>query len=596
MFLRMLGCWLVVASLCVAPSSSVASASFEALLQQAEAARSANPETFQQLLQRLDALQQQATPAQREQLHYLQIYATAYAGDYKSAIEAARKLIETSDTVDIKVRAGALIVNSCAITRQFTEGLRQLDRTLPLIDQVENTEVRQHALFAAAQLYSQIGQYRLGLKFAERLLLEPVSGRTGCFVGQLRLEMLQHLGELPADDPSIMQVVDQCMDQGEATVANFTRSTLAQNWAAQGQRDRAVALLQTNMSGIEATHYPRLISEIHALLAKWLLADGDIAGAEQHARAAIAQSTGITNSLPLVTAYETLYEIANERGETAQALRYYRRYAEVDKAYLNDVKAREMAYQVVRQETALKTQQNAQQIELLNQQNQVLQLRQQVSEQSAQNSRLLIALLAVLLLSIGYWAWRVKRGQHALRRLAQTDALTGVCNRQHFTRLAQDSLARCAQRGEPAALVMFDLDHFKNVNDSFGHVTGDWALKRVADTCKGFCRQTDHLGRLGGEEFAILLPGSDLQAATRLAEDCRVGIADIDTGESGHTFAISASFGVAATTLSGYDLATLMVRSDKMLYCAKREGRNRVCTDSRVSQTPQAMASELGSL
>ncbi len=76
---------------------------------------------------------------------------------------------------------------------------------------------------------------------------------------------------------------------------------------------------------------------------------------------------------------------------------------------------------------------------------------------------------------------------------------------------------------------MFDLDHFKSINDNYGHVTGDWVLKHVAKTCSELCRRVDYFGRLGGEEFAILLRGCDLKAATRIADDCRMRIARIDS-------------------------------------------------------------------
>ena len=125
---------------------------------------------------------------------------------------------------------------------------------------------------------------------------------------------------------------------------------------------------------------------------------------------------------------------------------------------------------------------------------------------------------------------------------------------------------------------MFDLDHFKSINDRFGHDTGDWVLKQVADACRTVCRRIDHIGRIGGEEFAILLSRCDLRDATRAAEDCRMRVASIDTRSSGHKFLVTASFGVTASPLSGYDLAKLLSHADKMLYRAKREGRNRVCT------------------
>jgi diguanylate cyclase (GGDEF)-like protein len=267
-----------------------------------------------------------------------------------------------------------------------------------------------------------------------------------------------------------------------------------------------------------------------------------------------------------------MYEIAEEQGDLAATLSYFRQYAEADKAYLNEVKARELAYQIVRHETLQQTQQ----IELLNRQNEVLQLQQQVQQQNAQNTRLLVLLLLLLLASIAFWAYKTKRVQMSLRRMAETDALTGICNRHHFTQQSELALAQCARAGEDVALVMFDLDHFKSINDRYGHATGDWVLKQVVAVCAPVCRQIDYFGRIGGEEFAILLIGIDTRSAKRLAEDCRVRIAGIDSSDSGYRFNASASFGVTTTALSGYDLAKMLSHADKMLYRAKHGGRNRV--------------------
>ena len=567
--MRALVLWLVAASLCLIPTLGIASTQVEAMLQQAETMRSANPENFEQLLLQL---RQRATLKQQEQLDFLNAYAQGYAGHYEVAIKDARRLLESSSDVDLQFRAGMLMVNCHALLRQFTEGLRQLDQTLPLIDKVKNLEWRLNGLGVASFLYNQIGQYKLGLHFADQILSQPAPERTQCFAGHGRLEALQNLTALPTDDVSITRVIDKCTGQVEMAMANFVRGILARKWAVQGKRDEAIDLLQEHLAEVEATRYPRLIGEIQSLLAELLLAKGDIAGAEDHARAAIAHSASLANSPPLVVAYKTMYEIAQRRHDLVAALSHYRSYAEADKAYLNDVKARELAYQIVRHETQQKTQE----IELLNRQNQVLQLQQRVGKQSAQNTKLLVILLLLSLALIGYWAYGIKRRQMSLRRLAETDALTGVSNRRHFTQQSERALTTCAQTGEPAALVMFDLDHFKAINDSYGHVTGDWVLTRVAEACKTFCRRVDHFGRLGGEEFAILLHGVELGVATRLAEDCRVRIASIDTRESSHAFAITASFGVSVTSLSGYDLARLLAHADKSLYRAKREGRNRV--------------------
>lgn len=572
MFARTLAPWLVVVSLCLLPLCGSASTSVEALLQQAEAVRSSDPGKLQQLLRELDAAKSQLTVEQQEQVAYLKAYGEAYAGRYDVAIAATRRLLETSSSIDMQFRAGAALVNSYAVTRQFTEGLRQLEQTLSLIDQVRDPELRLHVLGVAALLYNEIGQYRLGLQYAEQILSQPAEGRALCFGGQLKLELQWKLQILPADDAPIMRVIGQCLSQGEMVVVNLVHSTLARKWAAQGQRAKAIALLQEHLAEAEATRYPRLIGEMHSLLAELLVEKGDLAGAERHAQTAIAQRADMTHSLPLVVAYKTMYDIAERRGDPVAALAYYRSYAEADKAYLTEVKTRELAYQFVRQETAQKTQQ----IALLNGQNQLLQLQQLVDKQANQNTRLMLLLLVLLVALIGYWAYKVKRVQMSLRRFAETDALTGISNRHHFTQQAEQALAQSAAAGEACALIMFDLDHFKSINDRYGHDIGDWVLKQVARTCEGLCRRIDHLGRLGGEEFAILLRGIDLQSAIRLAEDCRVHLTQIDSRESGHAFVVTASFGVTATPLSGYNLARLLSHADQMLYSGKRSGRNRV--------------------
>src|SRR3546814_8786558 len=165
------------------------------------------------------------------------------------------------------------------------------------------------------------------------------------------------------------------------------------------------------------------------MLADLRVRRGDEEVARADAKAVVALSEEVSGSQPLAVAYKTLFEIAQRNGETAEALSFYKSYAQDDKAWLNEIEVREMAYQIVQQEAM----QQSQQIELLNKKNEVLQLQQRVSEQKAQSSRLLILLLVVLVGSVGYWAFKIKRVEVSLRRMAETDALTGLCTRNHFT-------------------------------------------------------------------------------------------------------------------------------------------------------------------
>lgn len=557
----------------VGTGAAQAFAPLEKVIDQAEALRSSDPKSFLRLLKQLEERSDEADAEQRERIEYLKAYSLVFEGKIDQAVTSARALMASTKDIDTKFRAGVLVVNAYALNRQFTEGLRQLEASLSLVNDVRSRDVRHQGLGVAALMNLQIGQNRQALFYSERILSDKPDGRTACLARQVQLDAKHNLALLGADDSELTRGIEQCTREREPAAANFIRMTLAKKWADQGQRDRAIAMLQAHLREVEATRYPHLIAEVKALLAELSLEKGDMGAAEAYAQGVLAQSGNLTSTLPLVKAYRTLYEVARQKSDVEKALAFYQNFAEADKAYLNEVKARELAYQIVRQETLQKTQQ----INLLDQQNQVLQLQRQVDQQAAQNTRLIVILLIVLVASIGYWAFKIKRVQLSLKKMAETDALTGICNRHHFTIRAERALAECARNGEQAALIMFDLDHFKNINDRFGHGTGDWALKEVSEASKGFCRRIDVIGRLGGEEFAILMYGCDLRAAARVAEDCRVRLAQIDTRETGHVFAITGSFGVSSSVQSGYSLAKLLSHADKQLYRAKHQGRNRVC-------------------
>lgn len=563
---------LLAAVLATAATASHASDSFEAMLEKAEATRSTDTETFKALLGQLNTRIAEATPSQRQQLRYLKIYELGFTGRYDLAVKEATSLFADVDDPALKLRAGALIVNSYAATGNLAEGLRYLDLTLELIDRVPDPELRSHGWFAASALYQQMGQYELGLHYAERIFEASAVPRTRCFAGLQMLEAKRQLDQLPEDDAPIQGVLRECEAQGEKLVSGFVRGILARQWAQRGETAPAIALLEQHLPEVQATGYPRMIGEIQSLLGELHLAEGRLEAAARYARLALDRKADMAFSQPLVQAHRTLYLSALQRGDTAAALRHHIDYAEADKAYLDRIKAREIAYQAVRHETREKTQT----IALLNKENQVLQLEQQVNAKSTQATRLLVALLAVLLASIGYWAFKTKKMQVQFRHLAQTDALTGISNRHHFTLRAEALLEQCRKAGEPAGLLMLDLDNFKSINDQFGHAAGDWTLKQVAQACESLRGPRDLVGRLGGEEFALLLVGRDLAAGEALAQACRERIAGIDTGQSGHRFGITASFGLAGSQACGFGFDTLLARADDALYRSKREGRNRV--------------------
>ena len=171
-----------------------------------------------------------------------------------------------------------------------------------------------------------------------------------------------------------------------------------------------------------------------------------------------------------------------------------------------------------------------------------------------------------------------KKSQQELERLSQTDALTGLSNRRYFLTLAEQELARAQRYGGALSVFMMDLDHFKVVNDTYGHQTGDLVLQKLGGLCREALREIDSVGRLGGEEFAVILPQTDAPRALEVAERLRQAVARTEVAlERGLPLHFTLSIGV--TTLAGgsANIDTLLGQADSALYEAKRSGRNRVC-------------------
>ena len=169
-----------------------------------------------------------------------------------------------------------------------------------------------------------------------------------------------------------------------------------------------------------------------------------------------------------------------------------------------------------------------------------------------------------------------KEMEAELTRLATTDSLTGVNNRHHFLELAREELLRAKRYNRSLALLMLDLDHFKNVNDSYGHHTGDKVLQEFSQACLAAIRETDCFGRLGGEEFAVLLVETSVQDARRVAERIRSRVEEMTILAGGQTIKTTVSVGL--TTLEPADVyfKEIMQRADQALYAAKNAGRNQV--------------------
>ncbi len=542
------------------------------LLKLADSIKSAKYTEFTGLLEQLDARRAELTTAQQDHLDYLRGWQLAYTASYDAAIAKLQTVARESRDRTLRFRAEASTANVLTIARRYQPALAHLNTMLELLPAVKDPEVRGQGLLTAAQIHNQVGQYNVAIDYAERLMREAPPGKVQCAAMQLAVEARFKLGRLGPNDAEAQRGVSACVDSGEVIFANIIRTYLGSVDIRAGRGDDAIALLMDHYDEVQGTRYVRLISEHDALLARAWWEERDFGKAESFAQRAVQRSGDKDVTEPLLEAYRLLYLIARQRGDTAAALAFHETYAAADKRFLDDIGARELAFQMVKSQTAA----NEIKIESLNSQNRVLSLERALGAKAIETGRLYIALLLGGLAFIAMWAWKTKRSQLHFMKLARRDGLTGIFNSAHFADAAESVLRYCRKSDREACAVLIDLDHFKRINDKHGHAAGDAVLKRTVAACQAHLRSIDIIGRLGGEEFGIVLPDCDPDQARVLAERFRLAIAGLSSAETGVGFPVSASLGVTSTRWSGYNLSQLILHADKTMYAAKRHGRNRV--------------------
>ncbi|OOG49073.1 GGDEF domain-containing protein [Rhodanobacter sp. C01] len=554
------------------------------LLKQADSVKTSNHAEFLQLISRLAGTAAKLSPSQRMYLHFLQAWEVCYQGDYEAATPLLNAIIAEPTDAILRFRAGLTLVNTLVIGSHYEDAFARMRQLLDQLPQIVDKDARIQALGVAGTLYNEAGQYDLGLNYANKMLRENPDGRGDCKGRFLRVQSIYESGKFSTFEKESSEGIDACNKASDFLFGNLIRAYVAGSDIQHGQSAAAIKLLQKNYADVQHIGYPELTSQFDASLAQAYWNEGEIALAQQYAHAAVDGGVKHEFTKSQTSAYELLYLIAKKQGDLDAALSYHEKYMAADKGYLNEVSAKALAYQAVEQQVQAKKLQ----IDTLNKQNEILQLQQKLAKKAAVASRLYIALLVLVLASIALWTYKIKRSQLRFMKLARRDGLTGIFNRQHFLNEAGLQLQYCRKSSRGACLVLIDLDHFKTVNDTHGHAVGDRVLQRAVEACKAHLRSTDIFGRLGGEEFGILLPEYTLEQVLGRAEQIRLAIATAAAGEDAPGIPVSASFGVSSVVHSGYELRQLLIHADEALYRAKREGRNRV--SASCSETREAYA------
>lgn len=548
-------------------------------LEVADKIRSSDPKEFQRIINELKNTKHLLSESQQHYLNYLIGYQQSISGQLQQSINTYKSLLKPNVSTELKFRANSSMINTFAITQNWTEGLIHLSMILEQLPKINKNAIKESGLAATAIFYNQIGQYALGLKYAEQLSVSSQEKRTSCFAASMIIESKLHLQQLEHNGNDIAEAIKLC--EREAIVANFIRSYGAKLNIINNNPTDVINGLTPHLAEINSTRYPRLIVEIYTSLAEAYWLQKNLDKTEQLALESVTIGQNIKTTQAVIKAYKLLYKVAKKRSNHQEvALKYYETYAELDKTYVNEAQAKHLAFQLAEHQAF----EQESQIKLLNEQNNALAAEQALAKTQANNRKLIILSLGLIIIVFAFLGMRFWRTHKRVRQLAEYDPLTGIFNRGHFTQVTNSALKYCQNAKQDLSLIMFDLDHFKKVNDIFGHACGDWALKETIKACKGIGRQNDIFARLGGEEFCLVLPSCNIDTAMLRAEACRAAIEAIITEESGHDFSITASFGVTDVKRSGFTLDKLLADADMAAYTSKNAGRNRI-TMFEIPQT-----------
>lgn len=555
------------ASVAAAPALKNASE----LLTRAESLKTVDNAAFSRMIQELEGRTNELSETQKWRLRYLQAWQNAYIGQEGLATEKLEAVAKQAPDSTLRIEAIGTLINVLGVGHHYNEAFHYLDQALDNLPQITDKEARFHLLAEASQLLGDAGQYDLAASYASQIVADYPNGRNGCIGRLLELHAEFRGGQTKIAKEKFQDGIDRCLAIGEKLMADTIRRDMITMILQQNGTDEALAALQTHYAEVKEFNYPALAAEFSALLAQAYWKKDNSLLAQKYAITAIDIASKSDLTEPLIKSYQLLYEIEQQQGNLRDALDYHEKYVAADKEHLDDVREKALAYQIVKQQV------EAKKIELgaLNKQNKILQLQQALDHKAVETSRLYITLLLTVLTSIAFWLYRLKLSQLRFMRLARRDGLTGIFNRQHFVEEADQSLRYAAKSLRGACLVLIDLDHFKNINDTHGHIAGDNALKRVVEICQQHLYSCDVFGRIGGEEFGILLPECTLIQALERAERIRLTIQATADGDD-ERIPLTASFGIASAAHYNYNLRRLLIAADDALYRAKRNGRNRV--------------------
>lgn len=528
------------------------------------------PETAKKLIASIDVTKLSSSDAQL--LDYLSAFIVATSGQLDEAITKLLPLTAPNSDLNIQIRSHSLLLLIYAGVHDWESGLSSLAVLTEIIEKNPQHKLREAVYSNIVNFYNLIGEHEIAKQYVDNVIDSFESSDNKCSLSTQDVYAELKLNSEKLTEQVFLEVIDSCKATNSIYAAHGTYTYLAEYLISQNRYLDAEKILLDNLEEVEGTGFHTMTASFYATLADINLLNNQFDEAQSYAKRIIDSESKHQSAESIATAYKVLSKTYEKQKLYEHALNYYKKYSETKQIEIDQNKAKLLAIQKAKVDAVKKNTQ----IEILDKENMLLKTQALLDSESAQNKRLALALLTMVLVMFVLWTYKNRRNYLRMQHYAQTDELTGVANRHYFTQQANTVIKYCKRTDQPVSFIIFDLDYFKRINDSFGHQVGDTALKTAVNAAKLACRKNDIVGRLGGEEFGILLPGCASHLASFIAEKCRKAIEQADYSSSGHELEVTASFGIADSSNSEYNFEKLFAGADFALYQSKDMGRNRV--------------------
>jgi len=493
--------------------------------------------------------------------------------EYELGVTEGRRLGSRDLLADALVLRGGLRY----YRGEFTGALRDLDEAYRLYVALEIPSQQRYALNAIANLYadSRVAQYDRAVEYYRQVLAanQAAGNERGMATSYFNLgSTLERMGRLPEALAEYRRALAMDRRRGDAGEVAVDQRAVGVVLNKLGRAAEGLATLDSALAYFRAANDPEMVAQTRLSrgAALRMLGRADEALAELEAARVYFADEDNRRFLEKVHEERALaYEAGGAWREAYQA-----RSAQLELQRALGEQARE------EQTSRLRVEFDAEKKEA---ENRALlrenSLRGQALAARARVGRLQFAVLvlsAAVIAALGLLVWRQVKNARRLRITALTDELTRLPNRRHLLMVGDEQLRAARARGAGFGVLVLDVDHFKRINDTYGHELGDAVLRRVAEAFRASLRDGDHVGRTGGEEFVAVLPGAAAGPAAEVAERLRGAVERIDFADLHPALSVTVSVGAAVWQPHDASFAATCKRADDSLYRAKAAGRNRV--------------------